>query len=138
MTQTPSLPQSDPDHEGRSAARVLVVEDERLIAQDLQRRLGRLGYPVCGVVSSGEEAIDKAESQRPTVILMDIVLQGQMDGIEAADLIRTTFDIPIIYITAYGDEPTVRRANMARPSDYLVKPFNDHQLEAALEHALGR
>ena len=90
--------------------RILIVEDERLIALDLQRRLTRLGYTVIGIMASGPQAIAAADQLQPDLVLMDIRLQGEMDGIDAALHIQTDRPIPVIYLTAYVDEATVQRA----------------------------
>jgi two-component system cell cycle sensor histidine kinase/response regulator CckA len=115
---------------------ILVVEDEGIVAEDIQRSLENLGYIVSAVVSSGEGAIIKAEENRPDLILMDIVLKGEMDGIETANQIRSRFNIPIIYITAYTDEKTLERAKTTEPFGYIVKPFESRELFTAVEMAL--
>lgn len=112
---------------------VLIVEDEGILAVGLKKKLERLGYNVPAIASSGEEAIELAARFRPDLVLMDIVLKGKMDGIEAADKIRSTLKIPIIYLTAYSDESTIRRAKITEPFGYLVKPYNDKELQIALE-----
>jgi CheY-like chemotaxis protein len=118
-------------------ARILIVEDEHIIAWDLQRRLIRLGYAVLGLVSSGEEAIAQALELRPDLILMDIRLPGDMDGIEAAERIRAQLQTVIVYMTAYADEPTVQRATASGPVMLLRKPFSISELQEALERVLG-
>ncbi len=115
---------------------ILVVEDEGIVAEDIQRSLQSLGYIVSAVVSSGEEAIIKAEENSPDLVLMDIVLKGEMDGIEAANLLRSRFNIPVIYLTAYADEKTLERAKVTEPFGYIVKPFEDRELQTAVEMAL--
>jgi PAS domain S-box-containing protein len=116
--------------------RVLVVEDQRLVAADLEDSLKRLGYDVVGSVASGEEANSIAIVVRPDLALMDIRLRGEMDGIQTASAIRERMDIPIIYLTAYADEETVRRAMVTGPFGYLVKPFNERELRAAIDIAI--
>jgi PAS domain S-box-containing protein len=116
--------------------RVLVAEDQRLVAADIEDTLTRLGYHVVANVASGEEAIAKALETRPDLALMDIRLRGELDGIEAATVIRERADIPIIYLTAYADEETVRRAMVTGPFGYLVKPFNERELRAAIDIAI--
>ena len=118
-------------------ARILLVEDELLIAWDLERHLTRLGYVVLGLVSSGDEAIAQAMELRPDLILMDIRLPGHMDGIEAAERIRAQLQTVIVYMTAYADEPTVQRAMASGPAMLLRKPFSISELQEALERALG-
>lgn len=119
-------------------AQIIIVEDERIVASDLKRRLGQLGYDVKAIVSSGEEAIIKAEMCKPDLVLMDIVLKGGMDGITAADKIHTLFNIPVVYLTAYTDRETLKRVTISEPYGYLVKPFEERELIAAIEIALER
>jgi CheY-like chemotaxis protein len=119
-------------------ARILIVEDEHIIAWDLQRRLTRLGYVVLGIVSSGQDAVEKALDLRPDLILMDIRLPGTMDGIEAAERIRAQLQTVIVYMTAYADEPTVQRALASEPAVVMRKPFHISELQRALERALGK
>jgi PAS domain S-box-containing protein len=121
---------------GAAATRVLVVEDQKLIAADLENTLEKLGYDVIGSAASGEDAVRDAEDLRPDLVLMDIRLRGAMDGIQAATLIRERQDIPIIYLTAYADEQTILRAKITAPFGYVVKPFNERELRAAIEIAL--
>ena len=116
--------------------KILVVEDEGIVAEDLRRSLGRLGYEVPGVASSGEEAVRLAAECEPDLVLMDVVLPGTMDGIEAAHQIRAHQNIPVMYLTAYSDERTVERAKATDPIGYLVKPFVANGLKAAIETAL--
>ena len=106
---------------------ILIVEDERITAEDIRLSLGGLGYAVTGMASSGEEAIRKAEELHPDLVLMDIVLGGDMDGIEAAKRIRARFKIPVVYLTAYADEKRLERAKVTQPFGYILKPFDDKQ-----------
>ena len=115
---------------------VLVVEDEGIVAMHIENILKSLGYTVSGTFSSGEEAIETAKNFRTDLVLMDIVLKGKMDGIEAADHIRNNFDIPVIFLTAYGDESTLHRAKITEPYGYLLKPFKERELHIAIEIAL--
>jgi signal transduction histidine kinase len=115
---------------------VLIVEDESIVALDLRQRLQTLGYDVVAVVASGEEAIEQVASSQPDLVLMDIKLKGRMDGVEAAEVIRTRFDLPIIFLTAYADKETLDRAKHTRPYGYLVKPFEDRDLRTTVEIAL--
>jgi CheY-like chemotaxis protein len=119
-------------------AQVLVVEDASIIAKDIQDMLRRLGYVVPAVVSSGEKAIQKAAETHPDLVLMDIMLKGDMDGVEAAQQIRDRFHIPVVYLTAYADEDILQRAKMAEPFGYILKPFEERELHAAIEMALYR
>jgi diguanylate cyclase (GGDEF)-like protein/PAS domain S-box-containing protein len=116
--------------------RILVVEDESIVALDIQCRLESLGYDVPATVASGEKAVEQAGALRPDLVLMDIHLQGRMDGIEAADQIRQRFGIPVIYLTANADHPTVQRAKVTEPYGYVIKPFEERELQTAIEVAL--
>ena len=118
--------------------RILIVEDERLIALDLQRRLTQLGYTVVGNVAAGAQAITAACQLRPDLILMDIRLQGHMDGIDAALQIQADRLVPIIYLTAYVDESTVQRAQATSPWGFLRKPFHIRDLQAILNRCSGK
>src|SRR5512142_1953087 len=118
--------------------RILVVEDETIVAMDIERGLRTAGYEVVGTTGSGEEAIRLAEQQRPDLVLMDIRLQGAMDGIDAGKTIRQRFHIPIVFLTAHADAATVARAKMAEPFGYLLKPFEDPELHTAIEIALHK
>jgi CheY-like chemotaxis protein len=119
-----------------AAPRVLIVEDERIVAIDLQRRLTRLGYVVLAIASSGEDAIQKAIEMPPDIVLMDIRLQGAMDGVEAAGHIRARLDIPIVYMTAYSDERTLQQAGSGQSRLFIRKPFEEKALRATLQRAL--
>jgi len=118
------------------ALRVLVVEDESIVALEIEDRLQKFGYSVCGVVPSGEEAVKKALELSPDLILMDIHLAGTMDGIEAAEEIRKHREIPIVFLTAYADRATVDRAKKAAPFGYIVKPFDEQVLGTTIELAM--
>jgi len=115
---------------------ILVVEDEAIVAEAIQKKLQKLGYTVPSTASSGEEAIKIVEKINPDLVLMDIVLQGDMDGIEAAEQIRTRFNIPVVYLTAYSDEKTLLRAKITEPFGYIIKPFKERELQVAIEMAL--
>ncbi len=117
---------------------VLLVDDEAIVAKDLEFSLRRFGYTVSGTASTGAEAISQTESQRPDVVLMDIRLKGDMDGVDAARQIRTRHDVPIIYLTAYADDTTLARAGETSPYGYLVKPYQEKELHATIETALHR
>ncbi|MCX9013110.1 MAG: response regulator [Candidatus Methanoperedens sp.] len=120
----------------RTVKQILVVEDEIIIAEDIQRKLEKRGYAVPVIVSSGEEAVKKTEENNPDLVLMDIVIHGKMDGIEAAEQIRSRFDIPVVYLTAYADEKTLERAKITEPFGYLIKPFKERELQITIEIAL--
>ena len=116
--------------------RMLVVEDERIVSMDLQRRLKAMGYEIAGSAVSGEEAIEKAEALRPDMVLMDIMLDGELDGTQAAEIIRARFGTPVIYLTAYADSATLERAKITEPFGYILKPFEERELHGHIEIAL--
>lgn len=118
--------------------RILIAEDQRIIARALRETLGKLGYTVVDAVSSGERAIEVAAALHPHLVLMDIVLTGDMDGIEAARQIRHGLDIPTVFITAYGEDEVVERAKVTDPFGYILKPFHDRELHATIQMALHR
>ena len=115
--------------------RILVVEDETIVALDLETWLEQLGYMVAATVQSGEEAVARTLEARPDLVLMDIHLLGSLDGIEAANLIRVHSDVPIIYLTAYGNEANSERARVLNTS-FILKPFEQKDLEAAIQSFL--
>jgi len=115
--------------------RILVVEDESLVAKDIQNMLKSLGYNVIGVVSTGEEAVQIAETMAPDLVLLDIVLKGEIDGIMAAETIWDKFGIPVVYLTAYADETTLQRAKVTGPFGYILKPFDERELQTTIEMA---
>jgi len=116
--------------------RVLIVEDEKIIAIDLQRRLERFGYSVVGMAGEGKEAVALALELEPDIILMDIMLAGSMDGVEAAKTIKASKDIPFIFLTAYTDEKTLERAKEVQPYGYILKPFKERELYTTIDIAL--
>jgi CheY-like chemotaxis protein len=116
----------------------MIVEDERITAEDVHDILTHLGYTVTAVVSSGEEAIHQAERTRPDLVMMDIRIKGEMDGIDAAREIRERFGIPAVYLTAHADRETLDRAKLAEPLGYLIKPFQEGELLASIEMALHK
>ena len=130
--------QGSADASGATPGRILVVEDERIIARDLQSALTELGYAVPATVATGEEAIERVRDLQPDVVLMDIRLPGRIDGIQAAASIREERDVAVIYLTAHSDDQTLRRAMQTEPLGYLVKPFSSPQLRCAIEIALHR
>jgi len=115
---------------------ILIVEDERIVSKDIKIRLQRFGYTVSGIAISGEDAVKKAEELHPDLVLMDIVLEGKMNGINAAEIIRSRFNIPIVYLTAYSDKSTLERAKKTEPFGYILKPFDDRDLSTTIEVAL--
>ncbi len=118
-----------------SNERIMIVEDEWAIANDIQKCLKNLGYIVSSVTASGEKAIQVAEEEKPDLILMDIVLQGEMDGIEAARQIHTHLNIPIVYLTAYDSKGVLERAKITEPFGYIIKPFEERELFITIEMA---
>ena len=119
-------------------AKVLIVEDEKLVAADVEQQLQTLGYEVPAIASSGEEAITAATSAPPDLVLMDIHLQGRLDGIEMARILRTRLNVPVVFVTAYADERTIERAKATEPYGYVVKPFSKRELQTAIELALHK
>ena len=120
------------------SAKVMVVEDEFVVASDIEGALEASGFSVGSTVASGEEAVRRADAERPDLVLMDIVLQGEMDGIQAAEQIRSRFNIPVVFLTSYADEDVLPRARAASPFGYLVKPFEDRELRATIQMALDK
>jgi CheY-like chemotaxis protein len=118
------------------SSRILIVEDESLVAADLRQRLTALGFTVAGVADTGRDAIRLAEERKPDLVLMDINLKGDMDGIAAADHIKSRLGIPVIYLTATSDRETVRRAQATEPWCFILKPFYERELEVNIEIGL--
>lgn len=118
--------------------RILIVEDEPIVSLDLKQELEELGCEVVGVAESAEEAIAAAEHRRPDLALMDIRIVGGMDGIQTAQLLRTAYEIPSVFLTSYSDETTILRASRQMPYGYLTKPFQSAELHATLQVALHR
>jgi PAS domain S-box-containing protein len=125
-------------HEAKKIVTIFIVEDEYILAINLQEILETLGYTVVGIATCAEEAIEKAIELRPNLVLMDIRLPGEMDGIQAAEEIWNRVQIPVIYITGYSDSSTVERAALTFPFGYIVKPLKEHELHIAIETALHR
>lgn len=121
-----------------SKAKVLIVEDDSISGLTLRKLLESKGYEITGVIPSGEKAIKSIEKNRPEIVLMDIWLAGDMDGIELTRQINYKWDIPVIYITAYTDVPTMVRANKTKHHGYLQKPVDDVDLEITLESVLKK
>ncbi len=116
--------------------KILVVEDEMIISMELSHRLSRSGYEVVGTAASGEDAIKKAFDLSPDLILMDIHIKGELDGIQTAEIIHSNMEVPIVYLTAFSDEKTLERAKLTEPYGFLLKPFEQRELETTIEVAL--
>lgn len=114
------------------------MEDEKIVARDIQQRLTSMGYTVTAVASTAEAAIHDAEKTSPDIVLMDIVLKGEQDGIDAATVIIEKLELPVVYLTAYTDEKTLTRAKITEPFGYVVKPFEDRELQINIEMALRK
>ncbi|MBN2468741.1 MAG: HD domain-containing protein [Deltaproteobacteria bacterium] len=119
-------------------AKVMIVEDEFVVAKDIQVSLEGLNYTVPAIVSSGENAVARAAEETPDLILMDIMLHGDVDGIEAARKIRSRMDIPVVYLTAYTDDEILERAQVTEPYGYIVKPFKNRELHSVIQMALHK
>jgi PAS domain S-box-containing protein len=117
-------------------AKILVVDDEATITTQLEERLEFMGYDVVGTAASGAEAVDKARELGPDLILMDIVMPGKLDGIDAARVIKNELDIPVVFLTAYGDDKFIQRAKAVEPYGYIIKPYQEGGLRASIEIAL--
>lgn len=117
-------------------AKILVVEDELIVAMDIKNRLENMGYTITGISSSVEEAIKNATETLPDLVLLDIMLGERMDGVEVAEQIREDLDIPVIFLTAYADEKTLARAKITQPFGYILKPFEERELHSMIEIAI--
>ena len=116
--------------------KILIVEDEQIVAEDLQTTLQRLGYVVTGLSSSARDAISKAGRTTPDLVLMDIHLNGDTDGVEAAEVIYWLYNIPVIYLTAFSNDPKFHRITRSNRFGYLAKPFEEQDLKSVIERAL--
>ena len=121
-----------------AGTRVMIVEDEAVVALHLRQELTKLGYSVAGVATQGEQALKMIDEVFPDIVLMDIHIQGEMDGIETAQRIPRYLHIPVIYLTAYSEDTTLKRAGDTYPYGYLIKPFLDRELHATIKMALER
>lgn len=119
-------------------ARIMIVEDERIVALHLRRQLAKLGYEVVGMATEGTRALERIEATRPDIVLMDINIEGDMDGIETASRIPPELQIPVLYLTAYSEEATLDRARESQPYGYLLKPFSEQELHASIQMVLER
>lgn len=121
-----------------SKQRILIVEDDAIIARFIQLKLEELGYEICGKARSGKEAIDIARNEHPDLIMMDVMLDGELDGIETVEVLMQYMDVPVVYLTASSDDQTIRRLMKTEPHGFLIKPFDDKILESALHIAVYR
>lgn len=119
-------------------SKILVVDDEAIISMQLEERLSAMGYEVSGMAASGEDAIEKARRLSPDLVLMDIVMPGKLNGIEAAKTVSGELDIPVVFVTSYADDAIIEKAKQVGPYGYIVKPFNELEIKAAIEVALFR
>src|SRR4051812_27779691 len=119
-------------------AKVMVVEDERVVALHLKLQLTRMGYTVVSMATSGQQVLKQIQEVRPDIVLMDIHIEGPMDGIETARLIPADLQVPVIYLTAFSEEATLERARDTKPYGYLIKPFSERELHAAIQMVLER
>lgn len=118
-------------------ASIMVVEDEGIVSIDIRNILKRAGYDIAAVAFLGEEAVKKAEGAHPDLVLMDIGLKGEIDGIEAAKKIRELHKIPVVFLTGFADENTLAKAREADPSGFIIKPINEEELRKTIEEALS-
>ncbi len=116
--------------------RILIVEDESITAMEISAQVQQLSYEPVGIVASGKDAIEHALNLHPDLILMDIILKGPIDGIQAAQAIRSQYACPVIYVTAYAEQSMMERARTTEPAGYLMKPLREWDLQTAIESAL--
>ncbi len=121
-----------------SEVTVLIVEDDNIIAQIADWRLKNLGYTVCGRAATGAEAMELLVKHKPDIVLMDINIKGDIDGIETAKMIKKEFSIPVVYVTSHSDGLTLERAKETKPEGFILKPFEDDDLRVAIEMALKK
>lgn len=119
-----------------SKINVFVVEDESIVSKDIQHSLKKIGYNVVGSASTGEKAIELIREEQPDIVLMDIMLKGNMNGIEAAEIIKNEMALPVIFLTAYADESTLSKAKISEPYGYILKPFKEIDLQTSIEMAI--
>jgi two-component system, response regulator PdtaR len=118
--------------------KILLVEDDDVIAKVADWRLKNLGYTICGRATSGAEAMELVVNAKPDLVLMDINIRGDVDGIETAKMIKDGFKIPVVYVTSHSDGPTLERAKATHPDGFIVKPFDDKDLRVAIQLALNK
>src|ERR1044071_4826048 len=115
---------------------IFIVEDESIVAKDIQNNLIKLGYNVLGIANNGKDAIEQIKETNPDVVLMDIMIKGDLTGIEVAEQIRKFVSVPVIFLTAYADESTLSRAKVTEPYGYILKPFKEIDLHSTIEMAV--
>jgi len=115
---------------------IFIVEDESIVAKDIQNNLVKLGYNVLGIANNGKDAIEQIKETNPDVVLMDIMIKGDLTGIEVAEQIRKHISVPVIFLTAYADESTLSRAKVTEPYGYILKPFKEIDLHSTIEMAV--
>jgi PAS domain S-box-containing protein len=120
-----------------TSADILIVEDQRIVAKDLEREVAGMGHRVCGIASSGEAALELADRIHPQLVLMDIHLRGTLDGISVAREMKRRYNTPVLYLTGYADDDTIERARDTQPVGFMLKPFRERELKAAIEVALS-
>ena len=121
-----------------SGERILLVEDDDIIARVEDWRLKNLGYSVCGRATNGAEAMEIVADKKPDIVLMDINIKGEIDGIETTKRIKKIFNVPVIYVTSHSDGVTLQRAKETKPDGFIIKPFDDNDLRVAIELALRK
>jgi CheY-like chemotaxis protein len=119
-------------------ANIMIVEDEGVVSIDIRNMLRKAGYGIAAVAFQGEEAVQKAEQSEPDLILMDIGLKGEIDGIEAAKRIRDRFQIPVVFLTGFADEVTLAKAKEVNPAGFIIKPINEDELNKTLDDILKK
>ena len=119
-------------------ANIMVVEDEGVVSIDIRNMLKKAGYSIAAVAFQGDEAVEKAELSAPDIVLMDIGLKGEIDGIEAAKKIRDRFQIPVVFLTGFADKVTMTKAQEVNPSGFIIKPINEEELKKTLEDILKK
>ncbi len=121
-----------------SKANIMVVEDEGVVSIDIQNMLKKAGYSIAAIAFQGDEAVKKVEQSAPDLVLMDIGLKGEIDGIEAAKRIRALFQIPVVFLTGFADEITMAKAQEVNPSGFILKPISEEELKKTLENILKK
>lgn len=116
--------------------KIIIAEDEKIVAKDIENKLKKSGYDVLGVASTGKDLLDKVSESLPDLVLMDIKLDGDMDGIETAAKLKDGYEVPVVYLTAYADKMTLKRIDETKPGGYVLKPFKLSELRQSIEAAL--